>query len=451
MPSATIEHEMVRELIRMGRPDRVLRLIGKSHPADIALLFKGLEPNEVHLLFDVLFSVRRASKVLRELPADLLPDILSVIDDEKLARMMVWSDPDDEVTFIDSLPEERKERVLALMDPDRRKRVEGLISYPEGTAGHIMTTDYLALLPDTTAQGAIDRIRERGELETFFYLYVVNSGGVLVGVVPIRNLVIAPPHRTLSEMMIADPIRANVSMDQEEAARLVSKYELLALPIVEHDGRLAGIITADDVIDILDRESTEDMYRMAGLVEEDRVFTPASRSVRMRLPWMIFNLLTAILAASVVGLFEGTIGRVVALATFMPIVAGMGGNGATQTITVMVRGIALGELEFSSAWRAVMKEVAVNVCIAVVTGGLMALLVAFLWKGNPFLGLVLALAMIINLGLVAGLSGTLIPLTLKWLNFDPAIGSGVVVTTFTDVFGFLSFLGLATVFLSYLG
>ncbi len=313
-----------------------------------------------------------------------------------------------------------------------------------------MTTDYLALPPNTTAQGAIDKIRNRGELETFFYLYVVDDSSRLVGVVPIRNLVIAPQDRTLGEMMIADPVRADISMDQEEAARLVSKYELLALPIVDHEVRLVGIITVDDVIDIIDKETTEDMYKMAGLEEDDRVFTPASRSIKMRLPWMIFNLLTAILAASVVGLFERSIGQLVALATFMPIVAGMGGNGATQTITVMVRGMARGELEFSSAWKAVVKEVSVNVCIAAVTGTLVALLVAFVWKGNPFLGLVLAMAMIINLGLVAGLSGTLIPLTLKRLKFDPAIGSGVIVTTFTDIFGFLSFLGLATLFLGYL-
>ena len=417
MRPATLDHDMIRELIRMGRPDRVLRLIGKSHPADIALVFKDLEPNDVRLLFDILFSVRRASKVLKELPTDLLPDILSLIDDEKLARMMVWSDPDDEVTFIDSLPEERRERILALMDPDRRERVEELISYPEGTVGRLMTTDYLALLPTTTAQGAIDKIRERGELETFFYLYVVNEAGVLIGVVPIRNLVVAPPDRTLGEMMISDPIGADVAMDQEEAARLVSKYELLALPIVEQGGRL--------------------------------VFTPVTRSIRMRLPWTLLNLMTASLAASVVSWFEGTIDEIVALVTFMPIVAGVGGNGATQTATVIIRAIALGELEFSSAWRAIFKQVSVNVCLAFAAGTLIAF-AAFLWKGNPFLGVVLALAMIINLGLVAGLSGAVIPLVLKSLRFDPAMGSGIIVTGLTDAFGFLSFLGLATLFLSYL-
>ena len=249
--------------------------------------------------------------------------------------------------------------------------------------------------------------------------------------------------------MIADPIKANVMMDQEEAARLVSKYELLALPIVDESGRLEGIITVDDVIDIINEESTEDMYRMAGLEEEDRVFTPVSRSVKMRLPWTILNLMTASLAASVVGLFEGTLHEIIALVTFMPVVAGVGGNGATQTATVIIRAIALGELEFSSAWKTIIKQVSINVCIAVAAGGVVVL-AAILWKGNPYLGLVLAAAMIFNLGFMAGFSGAVIPLMLKALKFDPAMGSGIIVTGLTDAFGFLSFLGLATLFRSYL-
>jgi len=312
-----------------------------------------------------------------------------------------------------------------------------------------MTTDFMALPPVTTAQGAIDKIRERGELESFFYLYVVDDSGKLIGVVPIRNLVIAPPDRTLNEMMIADPIKADVFMDQEEAARIVAKYELLALPIVDEGGRLEGIITVDDVIDIIKEESTEDMYKMVGLAEEDRVFTPVARSVRMRLPWTLVNLLTATLAASVVGLFEHTLQDIIALVTFMPVVAGVGGNGATQTATVIIRAIALGELEFSSAWRAIVKQVMVNISIALAAGALIAV-AATLWKGNPYLGLVLACAMIFNLGLMAGFAGAVIPLLLKALKFDPALGSGIIVTGLTDAFGFLSFLGLATIFRSYL-
>lgn len=446
--SPALNQDTVRELIRTASPDRILRYLGKSHPADIALLFKDLDPVEVRLLFDLLFSIRRAGKTLKELPPDLLPEILELIEEEKIAKMMVWTDPDDEVMFIKCLPKERRERVLALVDPDRRERVQQSISYPEGTVGRITTTEYLALPPNTSAQEAIDKIRERGELESFFYLYVVDKAEKLIGVVPLRNLVVAPKDRTLLEMMIPDPVQGEASMDQEDAARLVSKYDLLALPIVDSEGHLMGIITVDDVIDIINQETTEDMYRMAGLEEGDRIFSHPKLSIQKRLPWMSFNLLTAMLAAFVVGLFEGTIEKAVSLAVFMPVVAGMGGNGGTQTLTVMVRGIALGELEFSTAWRAVMKEVIVGITIGAATG-LMVAVVAYLWKGNPALGLILALAMVINL-LVGALAGTLIPLALKQVHLDPALGSGVLVTTFTDVFGFLSFLGLATIFIRYL-
>jgi magnesium transporter len=449
MKPAPIDYDTVREMLRTATPDRVLRFIGKSHPADIALLFKGLDPAEVRQLFDVLFSSRRAAKTLKELPPELLPDILDLIDDEKVGRLIVRADPDDAVTFIDSLPEDRREHVLALLDPERRAAVREIINYPEGTVGRLMTTDFMALPPDDTAQGAIDKIRERGELESFFYLYVVDDDGKLVGVVPIRNLVIAPPERKLRDMMIADPIKADVFMDQEEAARIVAKYELLALPIVDEGGRLEGIITVDDVIDIIKEESTEDMYKMVGLAEEDRVFTPVSRSVKMRLPWTILNLLTATLAASIVGLFEGTLHEIIALVTFMPVIAGVGGNGATQTATVIIRAIALGELEFSSAWKAIVKQVSVNICIAIAAGAMIAM-AAGLWKGNPYLGLVLAGAMLLNLGLMAGFAGAVIPLLLKAMKLDPALGSGIIVTGLTDAFGFLSFLGLATLFRGYL-
>jgi magnesium transporter len=448
MKSPPFDHETARELLRTATPDRVLRLIAKTHPADIALLFKNLEPNEVRRLFDVLSSVRRVAKTLKELPPDELPDILAMIEDDKMARVIARADPDDAVTIIEGLAEERRERVLALVDPERRERVQRLIGYPEGTVGRIMTTEFLALSPTTTAQGAIDKIRERGELETFFYLYVVDDAGKLIGVVPIRNLVIAPPDRTLDEIMIADPIRAEVSMDQEEAARLVSKYDLLALPIVDHDGRLAGMITVDDVIDVIADETTEDMYKMAGVGIKERAFSPLRESAARRVPWLGFNMLWAFAAASVISAFEHTIGAVPALAIFMPIIAGQAGNAGIQTATVVVRSMALGEISSSNLFQLLRKEWGLGLIKGTVFGVVLGI-VAWFWKGNPTLGLVAGLAMFLNM-LVAATGGVLVPTALRRLGFDPATVAGVFDTMLTDFMGFLIFLGLGTILIRYL-
>jgi len=445
---AALNHETVREMIRTGTPDRVLRLIGKSHPADVAPLFKGLEPSEARLLFDVLFSTRKAAKTLKELPPDLLPDILALIDDEKVGRVISRADPDDAVTFIASLPEERKERVLAHVDPERRAGFDKMIGYPEGTVGRIMTTDLLALSPEITAQGAIDKIRERGELETFFYLYVVDEAGKLIGVVPIRNLVVAPPDRLLRDMMIADPIRAEVSVDQEEAARIVSKYDLLALPIVDHDGRLLGLITVDDVIDVIADETTEDMYKMAGVGIKERAFSSLRESAARRVPWLGFNMVWAFAAASVISFFEKTIGQVPSLAIFMPIIAGQAGSAGIQTATVVVRSMALGEIESTNLAQLLRKEWGLGLIKGVLFGSVLGV-VAWIWKGNATLGLIAGVAMFLNM-LVAATCGVLVPTTLRRFGLDPATVAGVFDTMLTDFMGFLIFLGLATLLIHFL-
>ncbi len=233
-------------------------------------------------------------------------------------------------------------------------------------------------------------------------------------------------------------------------AQLVARYNLLAVPVIDAnaDDRMLGVITVDDVIDVITEEATEDMYHLAGLNEEDRVFTPATLSVRKRLPWLILNLGTAFTSAWVVGLFERSLEEVVALAILMPVVAGMGGNGGVQTLTVITRGIALGEIEFSSGFRTIIKEMSVGITVGL-TIGVLGGVFAYFWRGNTYLGFVLFLAMTINMT-VAGFLGALVPLTLKALRQDPALGAGVIVTTFTDIFGFFSFLGIATLLIDKL-
>jgi len=335
-----------------------------------------------------------------------------------------------------------------LMRRRESAQVESLLEYGDQTAGRIMNPQVFALNEDLTVAESITELQNARDVEMVFYLYVVDVRRHLVGVTSLRRLLLVSPETPLKRIMAPDVKSVRVDTDQEEVARQVASYNLLAVPVVDEENKLVGVVTVDDVIDVIKDEATEDLLRLAGVSGDERVSTPAAESLRKRLPWLAINLITAFLAASVVALFESTIEKVTALAIFMPIVAGMGGNAATQTLTVVVRSLALGELEWSNARVAVTKEAVVGLGNGVVLG-IIAALVAWITKGDPMIGLILGMAMVLNM-FVAATAGTLIPLGLKAMKVDPALGSSVFITTFTDVVGFASFLGLATVFLRYL-
>jgi magnesium transporter len=334
------------------------------------------------------------------------------------------------------------------MRPKESGVVENLLEYDEQTAGRIMNPHVFALNEDMTVGEAITELQNNRDVEMVFYLYVVDDRKHLVGVVSLRRLLLVSPETPLKRIMTADLISVRVDMDQEEVARQVAAYNLLAIPVVDEENKLVGIITVDDVIDVLKDEATEDIYRLAGVSGDERAFTPPGESLRKRLPWLGINLATAFLAASVVAIFEPQIALLPALAIFMPIVAGMGGNAGTQTLTVIVRGIALGELTWSNSRKALLKEVVVGLGNGIALG-IVAALIVWAVRGNFLLGAVLGMAMIINM-FVAAAAGTLVPLGLRAANIDPALASSVFITTMTDVFGFFSFLGLAAVFAQYL-
>jgi magnesium transporter len=367
---------------------------------------------------------------------------------EEIAKLAQDIPSDDAAALIDHLPEELSAAVLHLMRPKESGVVENLLEYAERTAGRIMNPNVFALNEDITVGEAITEIQSSRDVEMVFYLYVVDERRHLVGVVSLRRLLLVSPETPLKRIMTADIVSARVDVDQEEVARQVAAYNLLAIPVVDAENKLVGIITVDDVIDVIKDEATEDIYRLAGVAGDERAFTPATESLRKRLPWLAINLVTAFLAAAVVGLFEGTIDLFPVLAVFMPIVAGMGGNAGTQTLTVIVRGIALGELTWSNSRKALLKEAVVGLGNGIVLGAAAAGVV-WMVRGNPTLGLVLGMAMIINM-FVAAAAGTLVPLGLRAANVDPALASSVFITTMTDMFGFFSFLGLATVFARYL-
>ncbi|UCE85640.1 MAG: magnesium transporter [Deltaproteobacteria bacterium] len=449
MASTQVTTRILRRLLASGVISRAERLLLRMHPADLAPLLGALQPEEIRTVVDLLFRHRRAARTLRELPIEMVPQIFEVLSDERIAQVIARLEVDDMLELIEAIPEERRDAVVALIPESRREELRKVQLYPESSAGRVMTTRFVAVEEKLTAQQAIDRIREIGdEAESVLYLYVVDDQRRLLGVVPIRRLVSARPDRPCGELMIREPVSVRADADQEEAAHLVARYNLLAIPVTEADGRLLGIITVDDVIEVITEEATEDIYHLAGLSEDDRVFSPARQSIRKRLPWMLLNLGTAFTAAWVVGLFERTLDQFVTLAIFLPVVAAMGGNGGIQALTVITRAIALEEIEFSSGLRAAGKELVVGITIGAVTGVASGFIV-YAWRGNPYLGLVLFLAMMISMA-IAGLLGAAVPLLLKGLRQDPALGSGVIVTTTTDIVGFFTFLTIGTRMMDYL-
>ena len=442
--------DSVKRLLRIGATANLLNLLQKQHPADLAQIFGELPEKDRQAAFSLLAerNGRLAMETISELGPESGAALLATRSAEDIAKLAQEIPSDDAAALIDYLPEELSAAVLDLMRPKESGVVENLLEYEEQTAGRIMNPHVFALSEDMTVGEAITELQNNRDVEMVFYLYVVDDRKHLVGVVSLRRLLLVSPETPLKRIMTADLISARVDMDQEEVARQVAAYNLLAIPVTDEENKLVGIITVDDVIDVIKDEATEDIYRLAGVAGDERAFTPARESLRKRLPWLAINLVTAFLAAAVVALFEKQIGLFPMLAIFMPVVAGMGGNAGTKTLTVIVRGIALGELTWSNSKKALLKEATVGLGNGLVLG-LIAALVVWIARGTPVLGAVLGMAMIINM-FVAAAAGTLVPLGLRAANVDPALASSVFITTMTDVFGFFSFLGLASVFAKYL-
>lgn len=443
--------DSARKLARMRAGTNLANLLQKLRPADIASILTSFTEQERLFAFNLLLKQNEdlVTETLGEMPPEDAAGLLAHLDPPTIAELLQKLPVDEATELASKLPEDLVEQVMSLMNVAQSADVYDQLQFEEDTAGRIMNPNVFALREDMTVSEAIATLQRKShEFEMVFYLYVVDDRHHLVGVVSLRQLLLNPPSMPLKKIMTTDVISVPTSADQEEVARVVAKYDLVAVPVVDEENRLVGIITVDDVIDVLRDEATEDIYSLAGVDTEERLTNPALKSLRLRLPWLHVNLVTAILASTVVAIFSGTIDKVVALAVLMPIVAGMGGNAAIQTLTVTVRGLALGELTWANSKRIIFKEVLVGlgngVVLGVVTG-----VIAWLWFNKPMLGVVMGLAMIINM-FVAALTGTLIPLVLKRLKADPAVASGIIVTTFTDVCGFFSFLGLATLFLRWL-
>ena len=437
--------EEVKGHIEAGRYSEIAALLAELHTSDIGRLVAALEEEDAVKLFKFL-APDKASAVLLEVDERRRKALISSISSEELIDVVHEMETDDAADVISELPVEEAKQVLDGIDRHESIAVQKLLVFPEDTAGGKMQAELASVIETATVEETIEEVRRKShEIDNISNVFVVDKEGRLAGAVPLDKLILADPETPVITIANRDPIKVRTDMDQEEVAKLFQKYDLISVPVVDHEGRLVGRITVDDIVDVLEEEIFEDFYKMAGLNVEARALDPAGRAIRMRVPWLMLNLCTAALAASVVKLFEGTIEQLVLLAVLMPIVAGMGGNAATQTITVVVRALALGELTFKNARWVLMKEVLVGFVNGCLTGGI-AGLAAYLLGANIMVGLLLFLAMIANM-MIAGLIGSIMPLVLKRFKVDPAISSSIFVTASTDIGGFFTFLGLATLFM----
>jgi magnesium transporter len=435
----------VRERLAEGKIGRAAELVAALHPADGADVLSELETSEQLELIDQLKN-DDAADVLAWMNLDEQAEIAAALSAGELSDILDEMEPDDAADVLGELSPQQAQAALAEMEES--EEVEELLEHADDSAGGIMLPHVVALRSYMTAEDAIALMRRlKPEEDSAYYLFVTDDAERLLGVLSLRQLIIADPATSLRTIMNPSVISISVDADQEEAARQLSHYGLMALPTVDEDGRLVGVITADDIIDVIEEEATEDIYRLAGLDKLESVERSIFLASRRRLTWLFVNLPTAMLAGAVVAAFQSTIDQVAVLAVFMPIVAGMGGNAGIQTLTLIVRSIALGEIDLRDSWRALGRES----LIGMVNGlcfGLAIGLIGLAWQRLPILGLVAGVAMLANM-LAAAIAGTLVPLGLKLFGADPALASGVIVTTFTDVTGYGCYLGLATLLLRF--
>jgi magnesium transporter len=444
-----IEHalERIRAALAAGQIQSAIDALRELHPADRAEAFTDLEDDEVAALLPEL-SPRTTGRLLSELGDKDAVDLAETLDTGRLADALDRMEPDKAADVLGDLDPRRAAEVVAEMQA--ATGVLPLLNFPDNTAGGRMTTSFIAFPETIRAADAIDKLRqaEPGS-DTPYYLYVQDQAGRLVGVVGVRDLLVASPQAPVESFMKSEVKSVRTGDDQEVVARLMSRYGLGAIPVVDDQGVMRGVISHDDILDVIQQEATEDLYRLANLPSSDlSINSPLVTSVRRRLPWLYVNAVTALFAAWVIGNFQSLIAQVAVLAVFQSVVAGMGGNTATQSLTLMVRAIALGELQAHQPTRTVLKEGLTGLLHGVFVGTALGLGV-WLWKRNLALGAILAIAIVGNM-LVAGVVGALVPITLRSLKLDPALASSVIVTTFTDSIGFALFLGLGSVFLPYL-
>jgi magnesium transporter len=438
-----------QRLLRRGAITNLSKMLGKIHPADVAKVIVHLSsPKEKRTVFELVKGEGPRGQVLSELDAESIQEVLADLAPSDVAWLLKDLAADDVTYIMGVLPEALSKEILTLMRTEDSTEIAELLKYPKDTAGGIMTTEFFSLSEDTTAQEAIRRLQRATDAELVFYIYLTDKDDHLVGVLSLRQLLTVPPETPLKNIMTRDVLSVSVDMDQEEVARQVARYNLLAIPVVEKDNTLVGIITVDDVVDVIREEATEDMLKSAGVTEEDVLASSSMKAARLRLPWLFTNLFGSLISGAILWHFRYTIQEVVAIVTFIPVIAAMGGNVGLQSSTLIIRGLATGRIELADVWTVFFREIRIGLLLGLACGALLTL-VGLAWHNQGFLGMVVGVSLLIAF-LISTSMATIMPVVLKQMGVDPAVAAGPFVTTANDITGISVYLALSTALLQHL-
>ncbi len=438
--------ESIKRLLRRGATSHLIKIVNKTHAADLSIVFRSLSLSHQRELFDIIEDTEQKGILFTELDEDAFLDLIEGVELDHLVEILEQMPTDDVADLIGRLPDKMSDTILEKMKMEGSEEVEDLLRYKDDSAGGIMVPDFIALTEDTTAKKAIESLQnEHLDVEMPFYLYVVDQYGKLVGVSSLRQLVVVPSESTLRDFMTTDVFSVQTDMDQEEVAKIVARYDILAVPVVDDTNKLVGIVTVDDVIDIFRREATEDILKMAGAGEEFVETKSVLKSTRIRLPWLFASCLGGIVAFLIIGHFEGSISKLGYLAAFIPVIMGMGGNIGTQSSTIVVRGLATGRLQLRDIWSVVSKELAIGLILGLVYGIIIGMAAQFRYSRGA-LAVSVGVALICSMS-VAALVGSLVPMVFARFNIDPAVASGPFVTTAIDIISVFFYFQIATTLL----
>ena len=444
-----ILRDTYRRLLRRQAKTNLIKLTRKTHPADLATVFRHFTDEEQIEIFTLMNENEHTAEFLSELDDALVNDLLANESLERIASIIEKAPTNDQSGILNVLEEEKAQSVIELLNADEQEEIAEIMGYPEDSAGAIMNTEVFTLNEGITAGEAIKTLQDQEEAEMVFYLYITDNDDRLVGVISLRALTTTPSTTTLKDMMIKNVHSVRPETDQEEVARVVAQYNYLAVPVIDPDSHLLGIVTVDDVVDVIREEATEDFLQMAGAGKDREILLKSSwENAKTRLPWLFASWVGGVIAAYLIGVFENMLENIIALAAFIPVILGMGGNIATQSSTIIVRGMATGRVNIGGEIKLIIKEMQVGLLLGILYGILLGVFAKITFpNAHNYLGVVVGLSICVSM-IVAATVGTIIPLILRKLDIDPAVATGPFVTTSIDILGVLFYFLIAGLFLS---